>query len=323
MPEVVHEPAPPWPWWQRKAIVIPTAVILIIAAIATILMVLSGGNAGNKQGGTRPNGPLDGTFAADFGAQTMPNGQPYGNAPGGRETWVIKSVCPAGGCVATASRVSGSQSTASTMVLDEVGGRWTAVNATQGTCQNNPTEFWESMSLQQRPDGTLDGEFIVRSTSSCARNQHVTFTRTGDVSPNVSTADPATQPARAASPARGLHGRYLESDRYVDGGRNAEANFDIQSYCLRTGERCLSYWENPDNVKTLLFAQGKWALTNTSSDAQCQNGGRAHREINLEYPLPQPAQDPITLLTGNGHYTITGDCPYNSDFDSRVQRTGD
>jgi serine/threonine-protein kinase len=59
------------------------------------------------------------------------------------------------------------------------------------------------------------------------------------------------------------------------------------------------------------------------ADSACQNGGSAHREISLQYPLPQPAQDPITLLTGRGHYTVTGDCPFNSDFDSRVQRTGD
>ena len=35
------------------------------------------------------------------------------------------------------------------------------------------------------------------------------------------------------------------------------------------------------------------------------------------------AQNPITLLTGNGHYTVTGACPFTSDFESRVQRTGD
>jgi serine/threonine-protein kinase len=64
-------------------------------------------------------------------------------------------------------------------------------------------------------------------------------------------------------------------------------------------------------------------LTTTSDDVDCKSGGRGHREMSLEYPLPQPAQDPITLLTGRGHYTITGACAYSSDFDSRVERTGD
>ena len=120
-----------------------------------------------------------------------------------------------------------------------------------------------------------------------------------------------------------LHGRYQETDTYTDGNRSAEVNFDIQTYCLRTGERCLSYWLNPDDAKILVFAQNQWALANTSADSKCKNGGRAHREITLQYPLPPPAQDPITLLTGRGHYTITGACPYNSDFDSRVAAHGE
>ena len=104
---------------------------------------------------------------------------------------------------------------------------------------------------------------------------------------------------------------------------NAEADFDVATYCLRTGERCLSYWKNPGDAKLLVFAQNQWVLANTSEDAKCNNGSAAHGQITLQYPLPQPAQDPITLLTGRGHYTVTGECPFNSDFDSRVQRTGD
>jgi len=225
--------------------------------------------------------------------------------------------------VATASRVDGSQSAGSTMVLDEIDGRWTAVSATQGTCLNAPAEYWERLTLQPLSDGKLQGEFIVRSTTSCSRNQQVMFTRTGNVQDNVSVADPAAQPPRATSPARGLHGRYQETDTYVDGGRTAQVNFDIQTYCLRTGERCLSYWQNPNDTKVLVFSQNQWVLADTSEDATCKNGGRAHSEVTLQYPLPQSAQDPITLLTGRGHYTVIGECPFNSDFDSRVQRTGD
>jgi hypothetical protein len=224
--------------------------------------------------------------------------------------------------VATASKVSGSVSTTPTMVLDQTDGGWKAVSASPGTCQNAPAEIWEAMSLQSRPDGNLQGEFIVRSTTGCARNQQVTFTRTGDVQKTGGIADPQAQPSRVTSPAAALHGRYQESDIYADGGRNAEVNFDIQSYCLRNGQRCLSYWSNPNDAKILVFSQNQWVLTTTTADTQCKNGGRAHREISLQYPLPQPSQDPITQLTGRGHYAVTGDCPFNSDFDSRVQRTG-
>jgi serine/threonine-protein kinase len=310
---------PPRPWWQRKSVIIPIAAIVAVAAVGGIFLVATGDESTPQQA----TGPLDGTYAVDFAAATRPNGQPYENAPSGRETWVIKSACPANGCVATATKVDGSQSNASTMVLDDIGGRWTAVSTSSKTCQNAPADYWETMSLQAQPGGNLQGEFIVRATTGCARNQQVTFTRTGDVQDTVSVTDPATQPARVPSPAQALRGNYRELDTYTNGGRNAEVSFAIQTYCLRTGERCLSSWLNPEHAKILVFSDNQWVLTTTTSDAQCTNGGRAHREFSAQYPLPQPPQDPITLLTGRGHYTITGDCPFDSDFESRVERTGD
>ncbi|MGY4647765.1 hypothetical protein [Mycobacterium sp. URHB0021] len=72
-----------------------------------------------------------------------------------------------------------------------------------------------------------------------------------------------------------------------------------------------------------MFSAGRWALPNKSGSPTCKDGGTAQKEISLEYPLPQPIQDPITVLTGRGHYTVTGGCPFGSDFDSRIQRTGD
>ena len=106
-PDRLPVPAPKVPWWQRKSIVFPIAVILMIGAVATILTVVMGGESSTSQSAA---GPLDGTFAVDFGGATRPNGQPYDNAPGGRETWAIESSCSTGACVATASRIDGSQS---------------------------------------------------------------------------------------------------------------------------------------------------------------------------------------------------------------------
>jgi serine/threonine-protein kinase len=328
--EVVHEPssapnesppenaASPWPWWQRKMVVIPLAAIVAVGAAVTIVVAVIG-----KGHPPRPSGPLDGTYVVDFAAQTTPTGQPGGTADGGRETWVIRSACPDGHCVATASKLDGSASSTSTLVFDEVDGRWTAISATPGPCQGVSAELWESVSLQSRPDRSLQGEFIVRSAPGCARTQRVTFTRTGDVKGGASIADPSTQPPWVVSPAQALYGRYRETDTYAASGRNAEVDFDVQTYCLRTGQRCLSYWQNANDTKVLVFTPNAWVLATTRSESACQNGGRAHRDITLQYPLPQPPQDPITLVTGRGHYTVTGDCPFNSDFDSRVQRTGD
>ena len=187
---------------------IPIAAIAVVGAVSGILVVVSDNDSTPPQ----PTGPLDGTYAVEFASATRPNGQPYDNAPSGRETWVIKSACPANGCVATATKVDGSQSDASTMVLDEIGGRWTAVSTSARTCQNAPADYWEAMSLQAQPDGNLQGEFIVRATTGCARNQQVTFTRTDDVQDGISVTDPAAQPARVASPAQALHGNYKETD---------------------------------------------------------------------------------------------------------------
>jgi predicted Ser/Thr protein kinase len=326
------ERAPRLPWWQRRAIVIPIAVVLMVAAVATIFTVLLGNEAKPppKAAPTlAPTGSLNGTFKADFGSSTRPNGQPYDNAPGGTESWVIESACSTDGCVATASRVSGSQSKASTMVLDNINGTWTSVNATSGTCQNAPTEYWESMTLQQRQDGSLAGQFTVRSTTSCANNQQVTFTRTGDVQSKVPIADPKAQPPRVASPGQGLHGSYKETDTYAADGRSYGSSFDVQTFCLRTGERCLSYWFNPDVSNSFIFQQNKWTLTTTSSKVDCitpdgsKTGATSDQVTSLEFPLPQSPGDPITSLTGHGHNAVTGACPYSSDFDSNVQRTGD
>jgi hypothetical protein len=315
-----------WPWYRRTAVVVPIAIVMIVAAVATILLVLSGGEEPQPgQQATPPGAGLNGTYSADFGAPTQPNGQPFQNASGGNETWVFKSACKNGKCVAAATKVDGSLSAATTLIFDQVNNRWETVNAKQGSCSGaGSTELWESMSLQQQPDGSLEGDFVVRSPNpSCASNRPVTFTRTGDAQSGVSVADPATLPARVPSPAQALHGRYQEVDTYKDGNRSADVSFDIQTYCLRTGDRCLSYWLTPNDVKILTFEKNQFVLANRASDSTCKEGGPAHREITLQYPLPSPAQDPITELNGTGHYTITGACPFNSDFDSRVARTGD
>jgi serine/threonine-protein kinase len=80
---------------------------------------------------------------------------------------------------------------------------------------------------------------------------------------------------------------------------------------------------NPDRTNAFTFEDDKWVLKTTSGAVDCTSGGSGTQETSLEFPLPQPATDPITLLTGRGHNTVTGACPYSSDFDARVERTGD
>ena len=313
----------PWPWWRRTAIVIPLAVVLIVAAVATILVVVSGGNEPAPEPAPRPGGPLDGTFAVAFGVPTMPNGQPYQNAPGGSETWVIKSACRAAECVATASKVSGSQSTTSTLVLDEIDGHWMAVSATQGTCRTLRPNIWESMSYSPAQRNTAGRVHPSVDDAPAARNQQVTLHPHRRRCAQRVGRRPRSTPPRVVSPAEALHGRYQETDTYAEGGGIVEVNFDIQTYCLRTGRALPELLDEPRRRQDSWFStrtSGCWP--NTSMDSKCTSGAPAHREVSLQYALPQPPQDPITLLTGRGHNTLTGDCPFNSDFDSRVERTG-
>lgn len=305
------------PWWQHRTLVVSVAVIVAVAAIATIVLTINGGDPAGS-----PHGPIDGTFAVKFGPATAPDGSSDQVAAGGDETWTIRSACGTAGCVATASRLDGAVSTASTLVLDEIAGRWQAVSASPGTCAGTPTEYWESMALRAQDDGSLTGQFTVRSTNGCGRDQQVTFTKTGDGNA-AELPDPAAQPALVPSPAAALHGRYRETDTYASDARRAEATFDVRTYCLRTGDRCLSWWQSAADAKAMVFAAGKLVLANTTGSARCTSGRTARRETALEYPIPDLAQDPITGLTGRGRYTVTGDCPYNSDFESRVERTGD
>jgi serine/threonine protein kinase, bacterial len=39
--------------------------------------------------------------------------------------------------------------------------------------------------------------------------------------------------------------------------------------------------------------------------------------------LPQPPQDPITVLTGHGHDDSTGSACVGGDYDEKLVRTGD
>jgi hypothetical protein len=155
--------------------------------------------------------------------------------------------------------------------------------------------------LQPRPDGTLAGDYPKTASVGCGLKRTVTFTRTGDVDVN-SLPDPASQPPRVVSPAEALHGRYHDTQTFA-GGYKFEYDYAVRTDCLRTGDRCVSYFHNPDSVVPLVFGAGKWTE-------------------DKDYPLPQPRQDPITLLTRHGHQTSTGSACSGGDFDEKFSRTG-
>ncbi len=233
----------------------------------------------------------------------------------------MRSVCGSTGCVATASRRTGQTTSLATLVFDDVGGRWVAVDIGSGMCNKASGERWEMITLQPRPDGNLSGEYVDVAPAGCALKRTLTFTRTGDVDV-VSLPDPASQAPRVASPAEALHGGYHYTSTFTDGSKN-DWDFVGRTDCLRSGERCITYFHSPKGGLPLVFANGKW-VDDRQYDHSCTGGGTSHVRDTSNFPLPQPPQDPITQLTGHGHLEGSGTaCPFIGDFDARFVRTGD
>jgi serine/threonine protein kinase, bacterial len=265
-----------------------------------------------------------GTYRADYGPGTDLEGKPVAGAPAMTGTWDVRSTCGSSGCVATASYVGGSGIVlVSNLEFDQIGGRWVAVGLGSTPCNNAPAEVWVVFTLQPQPDGTLSGETTRSTTNSCsAGKRSVTFTRTGD--PDVAKVpDPAALPPRAASPATALHGRYHETITYANGNSApGQDDLTVRTECLRTGERCMSLFHAPDGVVPLVFSGGKWTRDDEGT-VPCNLGGTVHIKLTAEYPLPDPLQDPIPVLTGRGQNVTTGSACVGGDFEDKFERTGD
>lgn len=198
----------------------------------------------------------NGVYTVDFGKVTGVDGKQAPGATPTTETWGFRSVCRPEGCVANASRLSGDTMQIPTMVFDQVGDSWVAVGVGSTNCGKAVGEVWEVFTLQPRPDGTLAGESNQLMAVGCANKRPVTFTRTGDVDVNT-VPDPATLPPRVISPAEALRGHYRETDVTPNGYRD-QADYLVSTDCLRTGDRCMSFFHRPPaSAMALVFGDGK------------------------------------------------------------------
>jgi hypothetical protein len=266
-------------------------------------------------------GPFTGMYRADFGPVSTLGGKAD---PAGKPevaTYGVRSLCRPTGCVAIASRMSGNTTFAQTVEFDEVGGIWFAVTLASQQCRDNArAESWQVFKLQPRPDGTLAGDFTSTASNSCSSKHTVTFTRTGDVDVE-SLSDPANLPPRVVSPAEALHGHYHQTRTFTN-GQQQQNDFVVATDCLRTGERCMSFfYEQSGLVEPLVFADVNWTL-GTDMDTMCPGYGPMRVRKTAKYPLPQPLQNPITLLTGHGNLEQTQPCPVTIEFDETFTRTG-
>jgi hypothetical protein len=305
---------------------------VVIPAVLAIVVLIGGGIFAAVKVSQRHNptasappaappntGPFTGTYRADYGPITDLDGKPVEGATPLTATWGVRSVCRSSGCVATASHLSGPTPLVSTLVFDDVGGRWMAVGLGSDQCNNVPAEYWGVYTLQPRPDGTLAGGWTSTASNACGIKRAVTFTRTGDVDVN-SLPDPASQPPRVVSPAEALHGHYhLTRTSAVVTTR--ENDLEVRTDCLRTRDRCMSYFHGPI-LLPLVFGSGHW-IWDVEFEGPCPAGGTGHTKITGEFSLPMPSQDPITLLSGHSHQVVTGSACVSADFDDKSVRTGD
>jgi serine/threonine-protein kinase len=231
--------------------------------------------------------PFTGIYRADFSATTLVDGQTVEGATLMTARWGVRSACRPGGCVATAMRLSGEGPAVSSLVFDEIDGRWMAVGLGSDQCHNAPAEVWDVFTLEPRPDGTLSGEFRGTTSDGCSGRGTVTFARTGSLDENT-LPDPATLPPRN-----------------------------------HAGDRCMSYFHAPSDFRPLIFSDGKWT-SELQFDGKCPPpGGPTHLKYTAQFPLPEPPQDPITLLIGNGRQEQTGNCAASTAVTETFTRTGD
>lgn len=335
------QPAPPAPVPPRKAGV--SKPLVAVLSVLALVLVAGGVFAGarllskdDKPGAVPPAPPavptaqvasgagFTGLYRADFGPGTDLEGNPVPGAAPITGTYDVRSACGAGGCVATASYVGDSGIVlVSDMTFDQIAGAWVAVATASVQCPDVPTEVWVVYTLAPQPDGTLTGETARSTANNCGSGKRtVKFTRTGE-NERSTLPDPASLPPRTTSPASGLHGRYHESTVYANGGYAPGApDLQVRTYCLRTGDRCISMFHAMDGVVTLIFADGKW-VRNEEGTVPCAMGGTTHTKITAEYPLPGDGQDPIPVLSGKGQNVSTGGQCQGGDFTDKFVRTGD
>jgi protein kinase-like protein len=307
------------------------AALLVTAGVVAVVTLnkpdhpgATGAPNANTSTAPAPNtGPFTGTYTARFEQGAKLTGAPVPEAKPLTDTYAFRSVCGSAGCVATAARLSGDMDLAKSAVFDQVGGRWVSVTITQDKCNGQSGEAWEVFTIEPRPDGTLAGEYRGADAHGCAGKRPVTFTRTGDVGVN-SLPDPAKLPARVASPAEALHGRYHWTRAFKNGLPQLQDGPAVVTDCLRTGDRCMSYFQSGSFDMPMTFGGGNWTMTLDQDQAGC--GGTVHIQVSAQYPLPQPPQDPIAKLIGHGHTEQTGieigTCATKTDFDDSFTRVG-
>jgi serine/threonine protein kinase len=324
------DPNPPAPKSSRNRVIALSSVAAVVAILA-VAAAIGLSNSGDRSATpivsptittptTVPNtGPFTGTFTATFGPPAMGNGAPADGVPF-TDTFSLRSACSTNGCVATAS--STGQYASKDVVFDEVGEQWLAVSTSRRKCSDvEDAEAFNVISLRPQLDGTFTGEMTQVTTNGCQNKRTVAFSRTGDT--DMSTLpNPAELPPRVVSAAEALHGLYKSVIKYASSPVPTELDYGVRTDCLRTGDRCFSAFAAPKDGTggALVFANGAWTR-NALYNGECSGGEPTHVKNTASFPIPEPPQSPITLLSGHGFSESTG-CP-STAYVQTLTRTGE
>lgn len=315
---------------RKRHIVLASSIAAAITVVAVVVAIASfGSGRGSTPVAAVPNtGPFTGTYKVAYGPQLDVTGKELaGGEPAETEVWQLRSTCGTKGCVATASRTAGSAFDEPNLVFDLIGNRWyatTLVTAPE-SCNGKEVREWHWIYLREQPNGTLSGEWIEDSIG-CYIKRTATFTRTGDAD-IAKVPDPAKLPPRKPSQALYLHGIY-RSKVTVTGPSNKppeEADYSVDTICLRDGDRCLSRFLQTDGSgrdQLFIFENGAWTR-NTEEDTPCPIGGTSHTRLTAVFPLPASVPDPISQISGGGLSTVTGSACTGGHYDEVFTRTGE
>ncbi|MHA3022981.1 serine/threonine-protein kinase [Mycobacterium sp. BMJ-28] len=322
-------PSPPPPQRKRTALIATAvaAVILLVAggvvaavALRTETAPTAAPSAPTTSTAPQPP-PFTGVYQAVFSAPTLIDGGPLEDARPSTAMWAVRSACRPDGCVAIAERQSGDGGPPTARLeFDQIDGNWVAVALAAENCHDVADEIWYVFTLRERPDGRLTGDYTGAAGNSCSGRSTITFNRTTDVDPQT-LPDPAELPPRVVSPAEALRGSYRSTRTFRNGLAPIQGDYTVKTDCLRTGDRCMSYFHKPEDFRPLLFAGGTWSL-NSQSEGRC-DGKIITITATGQYPMPQPQQNPINLLLGHGDWEESQPCAMKTGFDETFTRTGD
>ena len=283
-------------------------------------------------------GPLTGVYKAEFGPEVELGTGKGLNPDGAQGVLEIRSACMPSGCMAIAKATSG-PTINRTLIFDDLGGQWVSVATALSTSpaistgmkagceQGLSPEVWETVSLQPGENGTATGQYEVTDANNCNTSRAINLTRTGDLD-IAGIADPAALPPRKPSLAAGFRGRYRYTYGELVHGQNASHDVEgaVQSHCLRTGERCMSYFYEAASAEPFVFVDGQWTL-HYNAPVHCGSltGPRVRIERTAELDLPETPSDPIPVVAGHGQETISvgNPCAGTQNYTLRFERTGD